>query len=143
MQMLDGKIPFMLLHTLELGNFDYKVTNDEALPSAGRYKKPASLLILNNSLDDDLQLKHYIRPGLYKQVGDRVEFVKPAYSLQSVRGEDQMLIFSRHGEGDVVERGRRILKVMKYGKTMAKNGDLNAKGRSTVAAIKNTFELNT
>jgi hypothetical protein len=141
LQMREGKIPFMLLHALELGNYEYKVTDSEALPSSGRYKKPASLMILNNQLDDDLVLKHYIRPGVYKQLGDRVEFVKEGYSLQSLRGEDQMLIMSRHGEGDAVERGRRILKVMKYGKTMNKTGDLNAKGRATIAAIKNTFEL--
>jgi hypothetical protein len=52
-----------------------------------------------------------------------------------------MLIFSRHSKGDSVERGRRVLKVMKYGKTMAKSGDLNKKARATAEAIKNTFEL--
>jgi hypothetical protein len=143
MQMLDGKIPFMLLHALELGNLDYKVEDVAALPSTGRSQKAASLVILNNSLDGELELKHYIKPGVYKQVGDRVEFVKPGYSLSDLRGEEQMLIFSRHGKGDMVERGRRIVKIMKYGKTMAKDGDLNAKGRSIVSAIKNTFELNT
>jgi len=141
LQIIDGKIPFMLLHTLELGNLDYKVVDMAALPSAGRYKKPASLMILNNPLDGDLRLKHYIRPGVYKQVGNKVEFVRPGYSLQDLRGDNQMLIFSRHAEGDLVERGRRVLKVMLYGKTMAKNGDLNAKGRSIIAAVKNTFEL--
>ncbi|HSX46240.1 MAG TPA: ATP-grasp domain-containing protein [Candidatus Saccharimonadia bacterium] len=141
LQIKDGKIPFMLLHALELGNYDYTVVDTEALPSNNRYKKPASLLILNNPLDDDLVLKHYIQPGIYRQVGDKVEFVKPGYSLQSLRGEDMMLIMSRHAEGDTVERGRRILKVMKYGRTMNKSGDLNAKGRATIQAIKNTFEL--
>jgi hypothetical protein len=141
LQMQNGKIPFMLLHALELGNYDYDVTDKEALPSSGRYKKQASLMILNNPLDEDLVLKQYIRPGVYRQVGDKVEFVKEGFSLQSLRGEDMMLIMSRHGEGESVERGRRILKVMKYGKTMAKDGDLNAKGRATIQAIKDTFEL--
>ena len=98
-------------------------------------------MILNNPLDEELVLKTYIRPGVYKQVGDKVEFVKDGYTLQSLGSEDTMLIMSRHGLGQSVERGRRILKVMKYGKTMAKDGDLNAKGRATIAAIKNTFEL--
>lgn len=141
LQMKEGKIPFMLLHTLELGNYKYKVTDTTALPSSGRYKKPASLLIINNPLDEDLVLKKYIRPGIYKQVGDKVEFVKEGYSLQSLRGEDKMIIMSRHAEGDTVERGRRILKVMKFGKTMSKNDELNEKGQATIAAIKNTFVL--
>lgn len=141
LQMQNGKIPFMLLHALELGNLPYTVTDSEALPSSGRYKKPASLMILNNQLDGDLVIKHYIRPGVYKQVGDKVEFVKEGFTLRDVRGEDQMLIMSRHGQGDTVQQGRRVLKVMKYGRIMAKTGDLNAKGRATVAAIKNTFEL--
>jgi hypothetical protein len=141
LQMKNGKIPFMLLHALELGNIEYNVTDSEALPSNNRYRKPASLLILNNPLDESLELKQNIRPGIYQQVGDKVVFVKPGYSLQSLRGEDKMLIMSRHSKGEVVERGRRILKVMKYGKTMSKNGDLNTKALATVAAIKNTFEL--
>lgn len=141
LQMQNGKIPFMLLHALELGNYDYNVTDTEALPSSNRYKKPASLMIVNNPLDDDLILKHEIKSGVYKLVGGKVEFVKEGYTLKSLRSEDQMLIFSRHAKGDTVERGRRVLKVMKYGKTMGKNGDLNKKARDTMAAIKNTFEL--
>ncbi len=141
LQMQNGKVPFMLLHALELGNYEYDVTDTTALPSSTRYKKTASLMILNNPLDEDLVLKHYIKPGVYHQVGGKVEFVKDGYTLQSLKGEDTMLIMSRHAQGDSVERGRRVLKVMKYGKTMNRDGDLNAKGRATIQAIKNTFEL--
>ena len=139
-QMNEGKIPFMLLHVLELANFKYEVTDNEALPSNGRYKKPVSLLILNNQGDDDLVLKDYIRPGMYKQVGDRVEFVKDAYTMNALKGEDTMIIFCRYNQGEVIGRGKRVLKIMKLGKTMAK-GDLNLKAQQTVAAIKNTFNL--
>lgn len=141
MQLQNGKIPFMMLHALELNNVDYKVIDSEALPSMTRYKKPSSLLIMNNPLDDDLVMNHYIKPGVYKLIGNKVEFIKEGYSLRSLRGEDTMLIMTRHAKGDRVERGRRILKVTKYGKTMAKNGDLNIKGQQLVTAIKNTFDL--
>lgn len=140
LQTQEGKIPFMLLHALELGNFKYEVTDVTALPSTGRYKKPASLLVINNPLDGDLVMKHYIKPGMYRQEGDKVVFVKEACSLKALKGEDTMLIMSRHGEGDSVERGRRVLKIMKYGKTMSKTG-LNSKAKATIAAVKNTFEL--
>jgi hypothetical protein len=142
MQLQNGTIPFMLLHALELGNFDYKVTDQTTLPSSNlRYKKPVSLLVMNNPKDEDFVVPDYIRPGLYKQKKGRVEFVKPAMGLEALKGEDTMLITSRHAAGDSVERGRRVLKVVKYGKTMAKNGDLNAKARKTVAAVKKTFDL--
>jgi hypothetical protein len=141
LQMQNDKIPFMLLHALELGNLEYEVTDITALPSSGRYKKPASLIILNNPLDGDLILSQYIRPGVYRQKANKVEFVKPGYSLDALKGDDTMLIMSRHAKGDTVERGRRVLKVMKYGKIMNRKGDLNLKGRNTVEAIKSTFDL--
>jgi hypothetical protein len=141
MQMLNGKIPFMLLHILELGNYRYEVTDTEALPSAARYKKPGSLMILNNQSSEDFVLKQYIRPGIYKLVGDRVEFVKDGYSLKDCRsGEDTMVIMCRYNEGETIERGKRILKIMKLGKTM-KGSDLNPKAQQLVSAIKTTFNL--
>ncbi|QQS20094.1 ATP-grasp domain-containing protein [Candidatus Saccharibacteria bacterium] len=140
MQMMNDKIPFMLLHVLELGNFRYEVTGNDALPSAARYKKPGSLLILNNQSDEDIILKKHIRPGVYKLVGNRVEFVKEGYSLKDARAEDTMLIFCRHNEGEIIGKGKRILKIMKLGKTIAK-GDLNLKTQQLVQAIKETFEL--
>ncbi len=141
LQIKEGKIPFMLLHALELGNYNYKVIDDSALPSSGRYKKQVSLLVMNNPSGEELVLKHYIRPGIYKQKGNKVVFVKPATGLHALKGEDEMLIMSRHGKGASVEPGRRILKVVKFGKTIAKDSDINKKARKTVDAIKNTFEL--
>lgn len=140
LQLLEGKIPFMLLHTLELANFNYEVTDQEALPSMGRYKKPASLLIINNSSNEDFVLKQYIRPGVYKMQGDKVEFVREGHSLKSLKGEDTMLLFCRYNAGDAIEAGKRIVKIMKLGKTMNK-GDLNLKSQQIVHAIKNTFDL--
>lgn len=140
MQMLNGKIPFMLLHALELGNYKYEVTDAEALPSTATYKKPGSLLILNNMQSETIVLRHDILPGLYKLVGDRVEFVKPAYTLDAVRADDMMLIMSRFMAGDNIEPGKRILKIMKLGKTMYR-GDLNQKAQALVTAVRTTFGL--
>ena len=140
LQQMEEKIPFLLLHLLELGNFDYEVTDLEALPSMGRYKKPASLLIVNNPLDQELILHHYIRPGMYKLNGERVEFVKPATSLDVLKGDDTMLIFCRYNPNDTIESGKRILKIIKLGRTMSK-GDLSSKSQQIVQAVKNTFDL--
>lgn len=140
LQMTEGKIPFMLLHSLELGNFKYEVTDLEALPSMGRYKKPASLLIVNNPSADDFVLQKYIRPGVYRYRAGKVEFVKEAFTLDALKGEDMMLIFCRYNEGDTIESGKRILKIMKLGKTMSKK-DLNPKSQEMVKAVKDTFGL--
>lgn len=141
MQLIEGKIPFMLLHALELGNLKYEVTDSDALPSSNDYRKPGSLLILNNTSEEDFVLKHYIRPGLYKLEGDRLEFVRPASGMSALKGEDQMLIFCRHNEGETIQSGKRVLKIMKVGKTMNSRGELNLKARHLVQVVKNTFGL--
>lgn len=140
MQLLNGKIPFMLLHILELGNFRYEVLDSEALPSLAKYKRPGSLMILNNQSDEDYVLKKHIRPGVYKLVGERVEFAREGYSLKDCKAEDEMLIFCRYNEGETIVRGRRMLKIMKLGKTMSK-GDLNHKNQQLIEAVKRTFDL--
>jgi hypothetical protein len=140
LQLQQGKIPFMLLHVLELANLNYEVTDWEALPSSTQYKKPASLLIVNNSLNEDVMIKKYIRPGMYRFKDGKLSFVREAYSLGALKGEDTLLIFSRHNEGELVESGKRILKITKLGKTMSK-GELNTKNQDLVKAVKKHFKL--
>ncbi len=140
LQYCEGKIPFMLLHLFELGNYKYEVTDTEALPSISQYKKPASLLIINNPLEESLVLEHYIKPGVYKQKGDKVAYVRPGYLLADLKHDDELIISSRYGKGQEVISGRRILKVMKFGETM-KNGQLTPRAKKLVRSIKATFEL--
>ena len=140
LQLIEGKIPFMLLHTLELGNFNYEVEDLEALPSSGTYKKPVSLLIVNNPLDEDYVLKQYIKPGVYRLRGGELKYVKPGYTLDDLKGEEQMLIFCRYAEGEKVGSGKRIIKIVKFGKVMMKD-DLSPKNQLLVKAVKQAFEL--
>lgn len=140
LQLCAGKIPFMLLHLFELGNYEYEVTDTEALPSISQYEKPASLLIINNPLDEPLKIEHYIKPGIYKVKGDAVVYRRPGYSLADIKHDDEMIISSRYGQGQEIASGRRILKIMKFGETM-KNGKLTPKSRKLVQTIKNTFDL--
>lgn len=140
MQHLQGKIPFMLLHLLEMGNYKYEVTDTEALPSVSHYDKPGSLLIVNNPLETDIVMNHYIKPGLYRFRQGKLTFVRPAYSLESVKGDDTLLILCRHNQGDSVGSGKRILKIMKTGRVMYK-GELTPKAQQMVKAVKETFDL--
>lgn len=140
MQVMQGKIPFMLLHLLELGNYKYEVTDTEALPAVSEFSKPGSLLIVNNPLDTEITLEQYIRPGLYRFRQGKLSFVRPAFSLQNVRGDDTLLILSRHNQGATVGSGKRILKIMKTGRTMYK-GELTPKAKQMVKAVKEHFGL--
>lgn len=140
MQLKQGKIPFMLLHALELGNFDYEVKDLDALPSTGRYKKPVSYMIVNNPSEEPIEVTKYVRPGIYRLQGDKLVFEKEAYSIDQLKGENTMLILSRHSEGSLVEPGKRVLKIIKAGKSIA-NADLNKKSQHVVAVVKKHFNL--
>lgn len=72
--------------------------------------------------------------------GDKVSFVRPATGITDLRNEDTFVVLTRHNAGSVIGRGKRIVKIIKLGKTMQK-GDLNAKTRQIVQAVKNTFGL--
>lgn len=140
LQYCEGKIPFMLLHLFELGNYKYEVTDVEALPSVTQYDKPASLLIINNPLEEDLVLSQYIKPGIYRHKKDTVEYVRPGYSLADIKHNDEFILSCRHNPGTTVGGGKRIVKIMKFGETMAK-GKLTPRGRKLVRAVKATFDL--
>jgi hypothetical protein len=139
-QLKQGKIPFMLLHALELGNLEYEVTNLDALPSGGRTIRPYSLIIINNPSEEDFKLTKYIRPGIYKITDKGLEFEKETYSVANLRGDDRILITSRHGIGEPIGSGKRILKIIKPGKSMIRS-DLNLKTRNVVQAVKEHFEI--
>lgn len=141
MQLKEGKIPFMLLHVLELGNFKYEVTDLDALPSNGRFKKPVTFMIVNNPLLDDIVIKREIKPAVYQYTKNgTIEFVKYDTSLQALKNEDMILISSRHAKGDTVKSGKRILKITKLGKGM-KNSELTIKSHTIARAVKQHFDL--
>ncbi len=140
MQQAQGKIPFLLLHLLELGNFNYEVTDFEALPSVANFPKPVSYLIINNPSEEEFVLQEYIRPGVYRYKNGKIEFVKSGYSIDDLKGEDTMLLFSKYNLGDTIGSGKRIVKITKFGKSMTK-GDLNVKHQQIVTAVKQHFKL--
>ncbi len=140
LQYCEGKIPFMLLHLFEMGNYKYEVTNTEALPSISQYRKPASLLIINNPLEEDLVLSQYIKPGIYEQKRDSIKYIRPGYSLADLKNDDELIISCRYNRFDAVRSGKRVVKIMKFGELMSK-GKLTPKARKLVKAVKNTFEL--
>ncbi|HYG83367.1 MAG TPA: ATP-grasp domain-containing protein [Verrucomicrobiae bacterium] len=142
MQFEKQKIPFMLLHILELANMRYEVNDSDALPTMNSLDDKYSYLILCNQLETKQILKTEIKSGIYKLTEQGVEFVKSSYSIVDLPDEDHVIILSRFKKGDTINRGSRILKIIKKGATMsAETADLDKPAQELVAKIKQHFKI--
>jgi ATP-grasp domain len=141
MQYASGTIPFSLLHTLELGNYKYEVDDLEALPTMGSTIQPFSYLILHNFVDGPFILESHIKSGIYEYDGSHLRYVKPGYSVTDLESEGQLLIFCKFSKGQSIERGRRVLKVIKPGTSMAEDGDLDEAHQQLFEVIRKEFDL--
>lgn len=141
-QYAKDKIPFILLHTLELGNFKYEVDDAEALPTMGSLDDAYSYLILNNQLETPQVLETRIRNGIYHVSESGLEFVKPSYTVADLPDEDHVIILCRFNKGDTINRGARILKIVKKGQTMdPATDDLDESTQALVKTIKQHFAI--
>lgn len=142
MQFAKGKIPFSLLHTLELGNLKYEVDDLEALPTMNSVNDPFSYLILNNFLDHAFEFKKDVTSGIYEFGEDEeIHYVKPSFRIGDLESSNQFILFSSRRKGDKVEAGKRILKVIKPGRSMTEAGDIDEHHQKLVEAIKRYFEI--
>lgn len=143
MQFANNKIPFALLHTLELGNYKYEVEDLEALPTMNSTGEPYSYLILNSARDGSIILEHDIKSGIYEYKEDgSIEYVKPGYSVVDFENDQQFIVFCKFKKGHEIERGKRILKIVKKGRSMAEDGDLDEANQQFIEAIKQHFKVN-
>lgn len=142
MQFAKGKIPFALLHTLELGNYKYEVDDLEALPTMNSTTEPFSYLILNNQLDGDFVLEHEIKNGIYEYHEDgSISYVNNKYSVVDIENDNQFIIYCKFRPGDVIGRGKRLLKLIKPGRSMAEDGDLDEYHQQFIQNLKNHFQI--
>jgi hypothetical protein len=138
-QMSVGKIPFMLLHLLELANEDYEVLDFDALPSYTPLAAQSyTYMIINNPLETDFQMPVDIQPGIYSYDGDSLTFVKHAYSIREIKNNNQCLIMSRFKMGDTIGSGKRVMKIFTRGNLKVDNG-LSPKGKKLVSVVKKHF----
>ncbi|MGH7197091.1 MAG: ATP-grasp domain-containing protein [Candidatus Saccharimonadales bacterium] len=140
MQAKQGKIPFLLLHALEVGNVPYKIEDLRALPASHHYKRPLSFLVMSNPLDCGFTMKHYIRPGIYRLSGGELVFEKATCSIEYLHDEESVLIICKYNQNDIVPRGAPMLKIMHYGSTIGAK-DLTLAAQRFVKALKKQFEL--
>jgi hypothetical protein len=142
MQFAKRKIPFILLHTLELGNFKYEVDDAEALPTMGSLDDAYSFLILSNQVDGSQIMKTTIKNGIYQVNGKELTYVKGSFSVGDLPDENHIIIFCKFQEGDEIVRGKRILKIIKRGASMdQKTQDLDTDSQKLVRTIKEYFKI--
>lgn len=143
MQFAKRKIPFILLHSLELGNYKYEVNDLESLPGMNSLKEKYSYLILNNQTHDSFELKRDISVGLYSydEEAGTLTRKKVSYSVEDIEDESDILLFCKFQKGDTIGRGKRILKIVKKGGTMADDADLDEPAQRLIEVIKRTFSI--
>jgi hypothetical protein len=136
------KIPFILLHTLELGNYKYEVDDAEALPTMSSLDDAYSYLILYNQQEEPQDLTTDISNGIYKFEKGELTFVQKSYSVADLPDEDHVIILCRFKKGDTINRGTRILKFIKKGQTIdSETGDLDESTQDLVKTIKQHFAI--
>ncbi|MCL2280669.1 ATP-grasp domain-containing protein [Candidatus Saccharibacteria bacterium] len=143
MQFQKNKIPFMLLHALELSNAAYEVEDVDALPMPGALKDRYSYLIIMNEHDSDYTLTKGIKSGIYKKDGDTIKYARVGYSVADLKEDSEMIILSKFAKtGDLVECGKRIVKIIIKGKTIdSDTNDLDEKAQELIKAIRNGLDL--
>lgn len=141
-QYAKGKIPFILLHTLELGNYKYEVDDAEALPTMSSLDDAYSYLILYNLGEESRVLSQDIPNGIYKVKDGKLRFAKAGYSVADLPDDDHVIILCRFRKGDTINRGTRILKFIKKGQTIDPDtGDLDESTQALVKSIKQHFDI--
>jgi hypothetical protein len=142
MQYAKRKIPFMLLHSLELGNFKYEVDDAEALPTMSSLDETYSYLILSNQLDGSQLMKTDVKNGIYKVDDKGLTYVQNSFSVDDLPDEGHIIIFCKFRKGDEIVRGKRILKVIKRGVTMdSDEQDINQPTQKLMSTIKRHFKI--
>lgn len=142
MQYEKRKIPFLLLHTLELGNYKYEVDDAEALPTMSSLDEAYSYLILNNQLPGSQFLKKTVKNGIYCVDSDGLRYVTNSFSVEDLPDEQHIIIFCKFEKGDEIVRGKRILKIVKRGNTMdPETQDLDLPTQQLVQVVKKHFGI--
>ncbi len=139
-QMANDKIPFMLLHALELGNFTYEVEDQIALPSGNAVKKPYGLMIMVNPLKEEFTQKHDIIAGIYRFKNGVYLYEKASLTVSDLKSEEQVLIICNRQKGETVGPGKRIMNIQKLGKIMS-GTKLNSKTIKMLSALNKQFDL--
>jgi len=142
MQLNADQIPFLLLHLLEVGNYDYEITNLAAIPNHITGQGAVSYLIQNNKNVGNFTMPSYIKPGVYSLKDGKLEHLRHGYSINDLKKKNEFLLFSSLVEGNVVSEGERLYTVTFKGNGMEKDDDdINQSSKDIFAAINEHYGI--
>lgn len=144
LQIQNNKIPFTLLHILELANIPYEVTDLDALPSFASYIKPATYMIINNPLEEDFILEKEVPSGIYRiDAAGKISLVRPGSMLSEIKREDEFFLYCNKEPGEIIGSGKRIANILRSGSASSSKGTLLKKNKAIIRAIKEEFSFPT
>ena len=93
--------------------------------------------------DGSFILETDIKSGIYEYKEDgSIEYIKPGYSVVDFENDNQFIVFCKFQKGHEIARGKRILKIIKKGRSMAEDGDLDEANQQFIEHIKQHFQVN-
>jgi hypothetical protein len=102
----EGNIPFYLLHALELGNFDYRITEFATEPI-----RAGGLLLLQAHNDEPMQLTKTLDSGIYAYENGQLTFIRKDLSFKPSDDDLRLLIQAYVPKGSIVKPGERVVAV--------------------------------
>lgn len=112
-QNLENRIPYILLHILELGNFDYKINDILELEEEHKSDKTGTYMILHNKKNEDIAIKETFRSGIYNYDSEgNISFSHEGYNLSDLNSRNQIIITGMTDSGSKKGSGKRLGRII-------------------------------
>ncbi len=128
-------IPFELLHLLEIGNFDYDITDSDInhMPPSG------AMLVLHSKSRQPAIINDSPRSGIYS--ADKVAFVEPAYKLNTAGGAGEILLQRYSPVGSKIEAGANLAVVYTKTRILDEQDQINSGTSGLITALNSKISL--
>lgn len=110
-------VPFYLLHVLELGGYDYEVTDKTAT-----FDKEGSLLVLHSLSNDPVHIKKTLSSGTYRLAGQEIVLKDRSLDMSKL-GADEFIVQEYMPPSMIVKPGGRLLTLQFATKVLDENSN--------------------
>jgi hypothetical protein len=132
---IDGQVPFLLLHLLELGGYDYEVSDD----SLSAWSEGA-LLMLHSQNDTYSLMDDLPRSGIYRMDDGGLKRSKQSMALADA-SEHEFLLQAYHPVGKRIKPGGRMACLMFRRPVADRDGRLHDDVVRTIEAVQRAVVL--
>jgi len=121
-QLRQKEIPMDVFHLLEHLRLDYKLDFDE-VQSQYRSPKEGAQIIIHNRSEDWMQAEGELKAGVYRLVGEELEFIRPGFSMIDLKSSEEFVLTDGvPRKGAKIKPNLRILKILFPQKILASDG---------------------